>query len=524
MIRRVFAAAAFALAAISAAHAHGGGGVVVVPYSQEMVLPPARVGHYESIHTVAIVSAVGQFLRLEKAALLLPHNKRLDITGWKLDDQVESVVSHYLQSRFAVKSVSADRQAIALMPNGQWDVSTKRLQNYLSSLPHDGIDAFVVVRPDKASETPGDEGLVVENDSDDLFDYPQHCWANYEIDVVDARSLSEIASAYSRIQVRQGTGPGFAGIVCGGALALHNDLALNDKQLAAFHEIFSNLLNVSLLETLRALNIVTLPDVGARSVVDIPANKDPYAGVKTVAVVSAMGDELSFDHLGGTILSQSHETLAVPDWKLDDQVESLARESLGNRFKIVDVPMDRKALLQARLFDSDHKFKPVFPGLQPNWDTDAYVIFIKQPLKRWNTEVGGLGVWNHAPIAAPTENAVFANYAVVVIDAHTLRIIDAYLGTVGPSYSSPEPFREIDPASWPEHVAAATPQQVDIIRSGMVRLLKDSVPETLLHMGLTGKMISTTPGLDAAAGAATGAATSAGGGQADGGQVRFVLP
>jgi hypothetical protein len=58
-------------------------------------------------------------------------------------------------------------------------------------------------------------------------------------------------------------------------------------------------------------------------------------------------------------------------------------------------------------------------------------------------------------------------------------------------------LRAIDPASWPEHVVAATPQQIEIIRSGMAQLLKDSIPETLLHMGLTGKMISTAPVVDA---------------------------
>jgi hypothetical protein len=489
---RILWAALLVLGTIGSADAGAVYIPVIVPSA--MFLPKVRSGDYRNIHSVAVLSAVGQSMTLQKAGLLLPQRRDVDITSWKLDDQVESALRQYLGTRYAIKDIPADRGALARIPNGAWDFSKPAFHSFLTSLPGAGVDAFVVVRPDHESETPGLSGLAVENDSDGVFNNPQYCWANFEIDVADTRSLKIIASAYSRVQIRKGEQPGFAGYLCDGSLKLENDLVLSNTQLDLLHAGFSSFLNVAVLETLRALDMAELPEIGARSLVSIPTNKDPFAGIKSIAVASAIGDEMHFDHLGGTIFSQTHETMPIASWNLDALIESRLRSDLSRRFTVSEVPVDHSALLQSQLLDSKLRLAPSFPGLKETADVDAYVVVVKQPLPRGNIDVGGIGMYNHMPLMdAQKSNAVYANYAIVVVDAHTLKPIAMHLGAVGPAYPKPDPSRELDPAIWPEQIANITAVQRDRIHDEAIRLMNDSISETVLRMGLTGVMISTSP-------------------------------
>jgi hypothetical protein len=498
MIGRILGCLFLAFALASAADAHGGGGGVYVSvYSVPKVVPAAHTADYARIRTVAVVSAIGQTLTVQRTTVLLPQSGSLDIAGWKLDEQMESALQHYLADRFEFRDIHADRAALAHIPNGIWNYSKPAVRSFLAALPNDGVDAFIIVRPDHEYETPGLPGLAMDIQDAGIFSKPPpRGWANYEIDVIDAHSFATLASAYSRIQLRDGTKPDFAGFVCGEGLRPGDGLSFSEKQLSLLHAAFSKLLDVSLLETLRAMDLgAALPAVGARSIAPLPSDRDPFAAIKTVAVASAIGDELHFDHLGATILSQSHETMPIADWHADGDIEAEMREMLAQRFAVKDAAVDHTALLKARLLDPDGRLKPEFPALQSGSDIDAYVIVFKHPIRLWNSaDTYGVGVWNHAPLMLAKTNAVYAAYAIAVLDARTLKPILAAAGTVDPSYPTSTPVREIDAALWPEHISALTPAQKDGIRAGLSRLLRDSVAETLLRMGLTGKMVSSGSG------------------------------
>jgi len=255
------------------AEAHGGGFVYVpmyVPQAPPQV-PAAVTGAYERFHTVAVISAIGATLTLNNQHFLGTKTGALDIADWRIDDQVNSSLHQYLGARFTFKDVAYDRGALASIPNGAWDDSRVALRKYLVAVPNDGVDAFIVVRPDLEYKMPGMPGLALMKNEDNR----PMIWANYEIDVLDAHTLELISKAYSRVQTRAGTPLSFAVMPARDSLKLDDDFALNDAQRAELHTDVSVLLTVSLLETLRALQTgVTLPAVGARAIVPVKPDED----------------------------------------------------------------------------------------------------------------------------------------------------------------------------------------------------------------------------------------------------------
>jgi hypothetical protein len=494
MIRRILAALLFGMGLAPSALAHGGGAVVVPIYGPGAV-PDAQTGDYSGIHSIAIISGVAQNLTLQKARLLAPEEKSLDVSAWKLDAQIETEAARYLGGKYSVKNITADRAALAGIPNGAWDYSAPALRKYLRTLPVDGIDAFVILRPDHEDETPGLAGLALDMGADILMrDLRPVAWANYEIDVIDARSLRFLGKAYSRMRLRSGDASKFVGLICDESVRPADGLLLNERQLDLLRNLYGNMLNVSLLETLRALDLgVALPGVGARTLAAIPEGKDPYPKIKIVAIVSALGRRLNFDHMGDLAFIQTHEPQDLPEWGFDQLVQDSLRAAVSNRFTVKDVAFDRNTIVSDQLEDPNGEFKPQFPGLQPSQDVDAYIVVVPLPVQIWNFgRLRGLGVVNSNPIIGKA-TAVYADYAIAVLDAHTLKLITAHAGTVGPDYPNPNPLLAIDMGLWPDHPASASAAQLDGIRKSLTKLLKDSISETALRMGLTGMMISTDP-------------------------------
>src|SRR5690349_6702480 len=154
MIRGIFAAMLLGVGIASSAFAHGGGAVIVPVYGPAAV-PDAQTGDYSAIHSIAVISGVAQNLTLREAGVLIPEQKSLDVSGWGLDAQIESEVTRYLASKYTIKSIAADRAALAAIPNGVWDMSAPALRKFVRMLPVAGIDAVVIVRPDLEYKTPG---------------------------------------------------------------------------------------------------------------------------------------------------------------------------------------------------------------------------------------------------------------------------------------------------------------------------------------------------------------------------------
>jgi hypothetical protein len=447
----------------------------------------APASPWDRIHTVAIVSGIGTALQLRSDNSLSSDIKQVDIRDWNIDPQVTAALKQYLAGRFKFADVKYDPAAVAQIPSGDWDNFDHATRAFDNTLAADGIDAFIVVRPNADKSVSGQAGLVLE-DRHSADPRPVE-WAGYSIDIVDAKTFQLIAHAQSALQLRASAPPTVAARMGAADLNPGETLAITDAQRAVLQADYTRLVSQSLIEAVRALNLnVPLPDVGSRNLVAFVPGQDPFASIKTVAIASAIGDELSLKQW--SVITLTEKQIAIGDWHLDDQIESMAKDAMGKRFTIVAGNIDRAALETGTPIDSRGHIPDIFPGLTPANDIDAYVVFIKMPLA---DEAGGIGMYTNNALVGANETDLFANYAVAVIDAHTLKPIKVVRATTGPKASASTPTRTVDGAMWPASLTALTPEEAAKIHQAASDILADSVPETLLRMGLTGMTIGGAP-------------------------------
>jgi len=505
MLQRIKIALAIMLIASSPAIAHGGGGggghggghggTYVYSYyggGGEVLRPePAVTGDYSNIHTIAILSSIGTQLTLGSVGLFSTHTD-IDISGWgwNLDDWSTSNVRGYLGSRFTVKDVSYDRAGLARIPNGHFDTSSaKALHDYLGRLNAGGVDAFVIVRSDAEGSSRPTPGLSINVENGRTVEV-----ANYEIDVVDAKTGNIIAHSISRMAFREKAPADYAAIFGPQDLALSSKDTPSDAQRAKMKLEFTKLLTVSLLETVRSLNFgVTLPGVGGREVVPMPADKAAAIKGKTVAVVSAIGDTFSIAEratFGGV---SSAVYFPIPLWQIDAHVEATMRDALSKRLKIKDLTVNRDAVYKARINFAPGATNGPIPGLPTAQDIDLYVVILKHAPAESSPVCMGLGIFaNHGWLA--TSASDYACYDFVLVDPKTAKPVTAVVGTLSPKWPMALPMEVIDGALAPKPPAGLTPDQSDKLQAKMIAYLDDSIPEMMLRFGLTDMTIRYIPG------------------------------
>lgn len=486
-------ALAFAILAMAAGCPAFAGAIVVPIFVPVKAYMPTMAGDYSKVHTVAVVSAIGQTMTLGYGNFWGNNSKTLDIHDWKVDEGVEGLLRKYLSSRFAFKDVTFDRAAIETLPNGPLANTNGKVRKILSGLPNDGIDAFIVVRPDLESSAPGVEGLALQNGSNFGNTLLPVIWANYELDVIDSHTYQTIAKAYARIRIRTGAPTSFAGLIGSSKLALDDKLAITDEQRDLLHLYVEKLVTVSLTETIRSLSFgVSLPESGDRTLVPIPPDKKPFPSIKSIAVLSTLGTTFTLVHTGAMFAHDVYD-LPIGNWEVDDLVEKTMAAHLDGRFTVKTVPVDRTALLQAHLVGSDGKISPAFPGLTVSQDVDAYLLALPMPFHcdPGLHECPGLGLLHFTPMGDNTTR-VFAHYMLVLLDAHTLKPLSLSAGVMPPDHPVADPVQDMTDADWPEKPPTLDPQQTARVRDALNDALNDSLPEAMMRAGLTGMMVETT--------------------------------
>jgi hypothetical protein len=186
--------------------------------------------------------------------------------------------------------------------------------------------------------------------------------------------------------------------------------------------------------------------------------------------------------------------LPVPDWHVDAMIEDIVRKSLAPGLAVKPATVDRTALFNARLSTAENALERTFPGLVPSADFDSYLVIFRYPREILDAVQGeGLGVGNYRPGRGEIKTAVYANFAIALIDAKTLKILWANLAVTSPKYASLLPAQEVDNSLWPASPPNVTSEQLTRLREMAAELLRDTVPETLFRMGLTGMMASEEP-------------------------------
>lgn len=498
--KRGLCAALIAALAPSIAAAHGGGGggghYVYIPIyggNGPSIVPPAKRGDYSNIKTVAVISAIATKVTLGNMAVLAEH-KDIDVTDWNLDQTVETTVKQYLTPRFTVKSVAYDRAALAAIPNGHFDTGSARpVNDFLKALPVQGIDAFVVVRPDSEGSAPPAAGFSLDA-TNGFYPRPVEV-ANYEIDIVDAHTGAIIGHALSRIADRQQTPASFAAIYTPPDLTLSAKDTPSEYQHAEMKNDFARLIALSLRETLRSLNLgIALREVGSRTLIPIPPDKDPHKNINTVAVISAVGDQLELNHRAPFFVHKLTKT-PVSDWNLDSEIEAKMAAALGKRWAVKAVAVDRAKLANVVIDYNACTLQTPIEGLTQTSDVDAYIVVVKNsgPVGGLSDNVSGIGLWNMNGVGGES-SGIFARYVIAIVDPNTLKPVWIQRGVTSPAHSPEIPLLVTSNANWPKDGGALTPDQAQRLRPAFSDIMNDSIPETMFRMALTGMMVAPAPG------------------------------
>lgn len=213
--------------------------------------------------------------------------------------------------------------------------------------------------------------------------------------------------------------------------------------------------------------------------------------VKTVGIISAVGDQFTFARGGLTARDHDGRSLPIPSWGLDDLIVQQATAALSGRFQVQRVTYDRAAFAAIKespikpvAVVSGDPFKKLVESAVSPQGLDAYVVITraKADFGGGVRKIEGVGVITYATVME-SYSFVYALYEIRVIDGKTFDVIEKM--AAGPLDNAAEvrlggPSRLTDDSSL--HANDRGPD--DSLRKAVVDLIDQSLPVTLSDMHL----------------------------------------
>jgi hypothetical protein len=180
--------------------------------------------------------------------------------------------------------------------------------------------------------------------------------------------------------------------------------------------------------------------------------------VKTVGIISAVGDEMSFARMGLTGPNNASQSFPIGSWNLDDLIVQQATAALSGRFQVQPVNYPRAAFAAIKdspvapvnLVRGDPFKKLVQTEVSPQ-GLDAYIVITKAKSNFGGgaRKVEGIGFISYGTLLA-SYSQIHALYEIRVFDGKTFDIIEkmaappldniATVGLAGPSRLVDESF------------------------------------------------------------------------------------
>ena len=207
--------------------------------------------------------------------------------------------------------------------------------------------------------------------------------------------------------------------------------------------------------------------------------------VKTIGIVSAIGDQFTLAKAGLTGLDNSSRSVSIASWGLDDLIVQRVADALSNRFKVQPVTYPRatfatvqeSVITAVNLVRSDPFKKLVQTEISPQ-GLDAYIVITKAKSNfGGNRKVEGVGLITYSTVLE-SFSVLHALYEIRVVDGRTFDVIEklaagptdgaSSVRLAGPSLAIDAIFDEPD----------------DRLRRAVVDLLSRSLPNTLSDLHL----------------------------------------
>jgi hypothetical protein len=211
----------------------------------------------------------------------------------------------------------------------------------------------------------------------------------------------------------------------------------------------------------------------------------PHAKIKTIGIISAIGDTLMFEHVRASTLEwmgpPDASFLEIADWGIDDLVTRETTAALAKRFAIKPVTYEEAD------FDS-WTYKTLARDIRelplPDDDIDAYVVIVRD----WRHDeigdsvhqVAGLGLYRRDAGGSERVGA-YASYRIVIVDARNYEIIASRAALLP---DGKLPWVQLSPLLWPKTQNDLTDAQSKTLQSDVTRLLYETLAPTLRKMGV----------------------------------------
>jgi hypothetical protein len=154
--------------------------------------------------------------------------------------------------------------------------------------------------------------------------------------------------------------------------------------------------------------------------------------VKTVGIISAVGDEMSFVKAGLTGLDNRSQSFPIGSWGLDDMIVQQATAALSGRFQVQPVSYRRAAFAAVKdspvtpvnLVRGDPIKKLVQTEVSPQ-GLDAYIVITKAKSNFGGgaRKVEGIGFISYGTLLA-SYSQIHALYEIRVFDGKTFDVIE----------------------------------------------------------------------------------------------------
>lgn len=208
--------------------------------------------------------------------------------------------------------------------------------------------------------------------------------------------------------------------------------------------------------------------------------------VKTVGIVSAIGDQFTFVKAGLTGFDNSPRTIPIASWGLDDLIVQDVASALSSRFQVQPVTYTRASfstiqespITAVNLVRGDPFKKFVETQVSPQ-GLDAYIVVTraKAYFGGGNRRVEGVGLITYSTVLE-TYSQIHALYEIRVVDGKTFGIIEKFAAAPLDNASNvrlPGPGRVVD---------ASFDASDENLRRAIVDLITRSLPVTLSDMHL----------------------------------------
>ena len=214
--------------------------------------------------------------------------------------------------------------------------------------------------------------------------------------------------------------------------------------------------------------------------------------VKTVGIISAVGDEIIFAKGGLTGLNNRSQSFPIASWGLDDLIVQQATTALNGRFQVQPVSYNRAAFTAIKdspvapvnLVRGDAFKKLVQTEVSPQ-GLDAYIVIAKAKSSFGSgpRKIEGIGLITYGTVME-SYNQVHALYEIRVFDGKTFEIIEKMTAPPlddGGQVTIAGPSRRIDEISPSD---TGNPAANEKLHAAIADLVARSLSTTLSDMHL----------------------------------------